>query len=76
MWDKPRLDSVGDTWRPSNGFEGDIFMSTVCRDCIIGSQKCLIIEASMTYSVDEEGYPKQLHIGDCGYPQCEDREIE
>ena len=76
MWDKPRLDSVGEIWRPSNGTEGDIFMSTVCRDCTIGCTNCLIIDASMMYQVDEPHYPKQLHIGDCGYPQRSDRNVE
>ncbi|MTI10508.1 hypothetical protein [Curvivirga aplysinae] len=79
MWNEPRLDEAGETWRPSNGTEGDIFISNVCRDCIHNQDKsnpCEIIMDTMCFSIDHPDYPKAWVIGECGFPQCNNREVE
>ena len=65
---------AGKSWRPSNGTEGDIFIGNVCASCKIGVAKCPIIPEVMAHDLDDEGYPDQWVIGQCGYPQCTDYE--
>ena len=57
-------------WRPSNGTEGDIFISNVCRACKRNEQECDIIGLSMAYNKDDPEYPDEWVYGDDGQPQC------
>ena len=61
-------------YRPSNGTEGEIFMSQYCNRCIhddIENNKgCTIIAFSMAYFVSDPEYPKQWIYGDDGKPTC------
>lgn len=62
-------------YRPSNGTEGDIFMSQYCYQCLHEhpdpdvKTKCDIMTSSMVFGIDEPGYPKEWVIKD-GCPTC------
>lgn len=63
-------------YQPSNGSEGANFVETYCMNCIHcdpdpdGPKQCKILCASLCYSVDEPGYPKEWIYGDNGEPTC------
>jgi len=52
-------------YRPSNGTEGEYFMSEFCYQCIHenpnseGKPKCNIMTSSMCFSISEPEYPKE-----------------
>ena len=62
-------------YRPSNGTEGDGFMSRHCYQCKhddggIGETVCEIIGETMAYDVDEEQYPDAWRYDAQGCPTC------
>ena len=66
-------------YRPSNGTEGDCFMSRFCYHClheqylITGKdedKKCNILSSSMIYGIDEDGYPSEWTYDREGKPTC------
>lgn len=64
-------DQVGQKWRPSNGTEGEIFISSWCFECQRDSeQDCPIVAATFIYDVDDEKYPQQWQYGADGQPKC------
>lgn len=62
-------------YRPSNGTEGDGFMSRHCYQCKhddggIGERVCEIIGNTMAYDIDEPEYPTEWRYGEDGRPTC------
>lgn len=59
-------------YRPSNGTEGDIFMSKWCANCIEDTElsPCEIIFRTLTYNEDDEEYPDKWTYNDAGIPIC------
>lgn len=66
-------------YRPSNGSEGDWFISTFCYNCIHGKYEhtgdtndkpCEIISLSMCHTTDEKEYPEEWQYNDQGNPCC------
>lgn len=61
----------GQKYRPSNGFEGEIFMERFCYRCQKDKdQNCEIILGTMVFGVDEEEYPLEWQYGSDGQPIC------
>lgn len=56
---------IGKPYRPSNGTEGDCFLSNYCAHCLYDhphpekEPKCDILTASMCFGKDEPGYPQE-----------------
>lgn len=72
-------DRAGQKYRPSNGFEGDLFMGSWCAHCSRdaahradpdGADGCPIIAATHALDVDDEGYPAEWQYGPDGQPRC------
>lgn len=66
-------------YRPGNGTEGENFMHRFCYRCIQekhthtgvdGDKQCPLIDASMSYSVDDDKYPSEWTYDDNGEPVC------
>lgn len=64
-------------YRPSNGTEGDYFMSKFCYQCIhdnpdynAKSPRCEIMTLTMCLSVDDKDYPKEWTYDENGKPIC------
>lgn len=54
---------AGEKWRPSNGFEGDIFTDHVCGSCFRGpSRKCSIAVATLVHDLADDGYPAERYL--------------
>lgn len=69
---------MSEAYRPSNGDEGEWFMSKWCERCTRDAanradpdsgEGCRIIVYTMAYDVDEPEYPKEWVIKD-GAPCC------
>lgn len=64
-------DRAGQPWRPSNGFEGDLFAERVCARCTMSDGwGCQISLAAMCYEATEPEYPKEWVYGPDGQPCC------
>ena len=62
---------MSDLYRPSNGTEGDWFMSEWCSKCANDvNHDCKILVATLMYSVGDERYPSEWIHGDDGAPKC------
>lgn len=71
-------------YRPSNGTEGEAFMTMWCSRCkhdkAWNGEKpfddcgdddlCKLIANSMAFDLDEPGYPQQWVYDQCGAPTC------
>lgn len=66
-------------YRPSNGTEGECFMSEHCFQCIHEKfthtqnhkdKKCDIMSASLIFDTHEKGYSKEWIYDDNGKPTC------
>lgn len=65
-------------YRPSNGFEGDLFMSDWCAKCQRDrahreddmADGCSIITSTMAYAIDAPEYPVEWQQDDAGRPSC------
>ncbi|WP_153116047.1 hypothetical protein [Rhodocyclus tenuis] len=76
--------SAGKKYRPSNGTEGEIFISHWCFACqrdkalredrdvfeCDDNERCDIVGNTMCYDVEDEKYPKEWRIGNDGQPCC------
>lgn len=68
--------STNELYRPSNGSEGEWFINEYCMHCMHcdpdphGLKQCQILCASLCYSVNEEGYPKEWVYDDHEEPKC------
>ena len=63
--------AVSRLYRPSNGSEGDGFMSRWCEKCVKDSESkpCRILGRTMAFSVDDKLYPREWIEDDNG-PRC------
>ncbi|WP_278983242.1 hypothetical protein [Sphingobium yanoikuyae] len=65
-------------YRPSNGTEGEIFMSQWCAKCTLDRGRregdafdgCEIIDLTMAYDIDDPSYPDAWVRDDDGTPHC------
>ena len=63
-------------YKPSNGTEGEYFMSEHCYQCIHDNPdpdknpKCELLLASMCFDMNEKGYPKEWCYNEEGRPTC------
>ncbi len=69
----------GESYGPSNGSEGEMFMSRHCAECKYdakyqrtqdGKDGCKIIVNTHAYDVGDPKYPKQWIYGQDGQPTC------
>lgn len=66
------------SYRPSNGTEGEIFMARWCARCSRDQARrdgdafdgCEIIDLTMAYDIDDPSYPKAWVQDDDGSPSC------
>lgn len=58
-------------YRPSNGTDGDCFMSQFCSHCTKDTEEnpCEILGRSLAYSIDDPSYPTEW-IEDERGPRC------
>jgi len=64
-------EKAGESYRPSNGTEGMIFMGKYCDHCQLWDQgACEIQFHSMLYEVEEKEYPSEWIIDEDGQPTC------
>jgi hypothetical protein len=75
-------ENAGKPYRPANGTEGMMFEDAWCDGCAkrlddweLGGG-CSILDASMLFDAEEEGYPKELRIGTNGQPECTARRVK
>jgi hypothetical protein len=78
------IERAGQKYQPSNGTEGDIFMSAWCCECqrdrsmregdpieeCDDNQRCDIIANTMFYDVSDPAYPSEWQYGQDGQPRC------
>lgn len=63
-------------YRPSNGTEGDCFMSKWCSQCAMHDfedmekEPCDILGRSLAFSIDDDAYPDEWTYNDNGEPIC------
>jgi hypothetical protein len=64
-------------YRPSNGTEGDYFMSKFCYQCIHDNPdynakepRCEIMTLTMCLDLNDKEYPKEWCYGEDGKPKC------
>lgn len=71
--------SSGKPYRPSNGAEGEMFMSAFCAHCVHdaahranphGADGCPIIPNSMAYDISDPNYPPEWRWSERGQPVC------
>lgn len=71
--------NCGQPYRPSNGTEGDWFMSKFCSNCIYGKYEhtgdindnpCEIANRAWLFDLSDEGYPEEWIYGHDGKPTC------
>jgi len=65
---------AGKPYRPSNGSEGDIFMSNFCYKCIHDDMEnedyCHILNRTFVHEPEDEEYPKEWIYNQEGRPIC------
>jgi hypothetical protein len=67
---------IGEPYQPSNGTEGMYFTDKYCMNCLHfdpnpdGKKQCEILCASMCFSINEEGYPKEWVYDANNKPSC------
>lgn len=73
----------GETWRPSNGTEGELFTGTYCNRCKHDAEHrddtgagCGILIRTWAYEIDDPKYPTEWQIGTDGQPMCTEFEAE
>ena len=67
------VEEAGKPFQPSNGTEGEMFMSVFCercsRECVAGTW-CRIMGLALGFSVGDKDYPVQWKFDDLGWPLC------
>lgn len=59
------------TYRPSNGTEGEGFISAWCCNCERDRHEdCTILAATFAYDVEDAEYPREWCFDRQGRPQC------
>lgn len=62
---------AGEKYQPSNGTEGEVFMSHFCFRCERDKDHdCEILCRSMAFSVEDAEYPIEWQYGADGQPKC------
>lgn len=75
---------MNESYRPSNGFEGECFFESWCCHCqrdksmregepfdeCDDNEKCNIIADTFAYDIDHPKYPKEWIYGEDGIPCC------
>lgn len=68
---------AGEKYRPSNGEEGELFMSRHCLTCLKDKDyrehdgdSCPIVAATFCHDVDDPLYPAEWIYGNDGQPTC------
>jgi hypothetical protein len=62
---------AGKKYRPSNGSEGEAFMSHWCNRCVCDiNEDCRILGDTFMYEVTNPEYPQEWHYGEDGQPLC------
>jgi hypothetical protein len=83
-WAAMNLDIVGTKYRPSNGSEGELFVSSWCGTCARDhgmlkglpleecddNQVCDIIARTYAYDINDPRYPDDWQYGADGQPRC------
>lgn len=64
---------AGEKFKPSNGTEGELFMTEYCDKCQ-RCGTCELIGDTMIYDIDDERFPHQWQYGSNGQPTCTDFE--
>lgn len=66
-------------YRPSNGTEGEMFLSAFCEHCIHerflntqkdGDKKCGILDKMILLDTDHKNYPEELTYDSSGFAVC------
>lgn len=60
-------------YRPSNGTDGECFMAKWCDRCkhdATEDDPCMILGATMAFSIDDKEYPKEWITGSGKGPRC------
>ena len=64
-------DRAGQKWQPSNGFEGELFISMQCVNCAKWQDgTCEIMLRTMCFGVEDDEYPQEWQYGTDGQPKC------
>ncbi len=60
-----------ESYRPSNGSEGDLFMAHWCERCVkdTPSKPCRILGRTLALGIDDKAYPREW-ITDRDGPRC------
>ena len=70
---------AGDRYRPSNGFEGELFDGAWCSDCARDAAHradpalgdgCPILAAALAFDITHPDYPREWQYGADGQPRC------
>ena len=63
--------SAGQSYRPSNGEEGDYFQRAWCCDCSdYNAGQCAILSKTFWFDIGDKNYPPEWIYSDDGQPQC------
>lgn len=61
-------------YRPSNGSEGEVFQAKWCDHClnddVENEDYCEILNNSLIFGAQDDGYPDEWIIGKDGHPKC------
>ncbi|TXH46585.1 MAG: hypothetical protein E6Q97_29410 [Desulfurellales bacterium] len=68
-WAEMNKKHAGEKYRPSNGTEGECFISVWCSTCQ-NDKHCGIVADTMLYAVTDEEYPSEWQVRDDGQPCC------
>ena len=61
---------AGEKYRPSNGTEGDLFISGNCYHCMEDGDNCEILHRTFAHDVEDPEYPSEWQYGTDGQPTC------
>lgn len=72
------IPNPGSKYRPSNGTEGDCFMSAWCANCHrfsgeyegFDEKECEIVLRAYAFDIDDDEYPDEWIYGENGEPIC------
>lgn len=62
--------NAGKKYQPSNGTEGDYFISMYCMRCTEDGDNCEILGKTFAFKVEDPEYPPEWQYGADGHPTC------
>jgi hypothetical protein len=69
--DHAAMNTPGESFRPSNGTEGEMFMERWCHQCVKDiNGDCNIITDAMMFDIDDHEYPRAWIHDATGQPSC------